>query len=546
MKKLFQLIHTSSHRTGQWHYSISRIVAFSLAFQLLISQTMVAYAETPGLSDTGSAAFSQNEPEIPGIPEVGDNMGEVVAAGDFNGDTFADLAIGNPGEAISTTTRAGSVTILYGSANGLITQSSEGFSQNTGDIPGASETDDTMGDALATGDFNGDSFTDLAVGVPGEDIGDTANAGSVIIIYGSVDGLRDQGSVAFSQDTGAIPGAAEANDSMGAALATGDFNGDSFTDLAIGCPGEAIGTTGLAGSVIVLYGSTNGLSDQNSIGFSQNTGDIPGIAEASDRMGSALVAGDFNHDSFIDLAIGNPGEALGTETLAGSVTILYGSANGLRDQGSVAFSQDTGNVPGAAEAGDRMGAALASGDYNGDGHADLAVGVPSEDLGAANRAGSVIILYGSATGISDNGSAAFTQDTGDIPGVPETGDNIGAALTAGDFNRDSFVDLAVGIPNENIGTTEDAGGVLILYGSANGLSDKSSEDFSQNTGDVPGVPEEGDTMGKAVTSGDFNGDSFIDLAVGVPGESIANAADAGSVLVLYAQSVKVFLPLITR
>jgi hypothetical protein len=470
MKKRIQRINESSlHRTGKGQDTVSRIFAFTIAFLLFTTQTMVARAETPGLSDIGSAAFSQNEPEIPGIPEVGDTMGDVVAAGDFNGDAFVDLAIGNPGEAISTTTRAGSVTILYGSTNGLLAQGSEGFSQNTGDIPGAPETDDTMGDALATGDFNGDNFTDLAVGVPGEDIGDTANAGSVIIIYGSVDGLRDQGSIAFSQDTGAIPGAAEANDQMGAALTTGDFNGDSFMDLAVGCPGEAIGTTGLAGAVIVLYGSTNGLSDQNSVGFSQNTGDIPGAAEAGDRMGSALAAGDFNHDSFIDLAIGNPGEALGTETLAGSVTILYGSTNGLSDQGSVAFSQDTGNVPGAAEAGDQMGAALAAGDYNGDGHADLAVGVPSEDLGAANRAGSVIILYGSATGISDKGSAAFSQNSGDIPGIPETGDNIGAAITAGDFNRDSFVDLAVGIPNENIGTTDDAGGVLILYGSVNGL-----------------------------------------------------------------------------
>src|ERR671912_1857643 len=40
----------------------------------------------------------------------------------------------------------------------------------------------------------------------------------------------------------------------------------------------------------------------------------------------------------------------------------------------------------------------AAGDFNGDGFADLAVGAPGEDVGAAGDAGAVNVLYGSAGG----------------------------------------------------------------------------------------------------------------------------------------------------
>lgn len=90
------------------------------------------------------------------------------------------------------------------------------------------------------GDFNGDGFADLAVGVPGEDTpAGTGNSGAVNIIYGSANGLTGDGSVPtprfFSQNAVGVPGdGSEPNDYFGAALAAGDFNGDRFSDLAIG------------------------------------------------------------------------------------------------------------------------------------------------------------------------------------------------------------------------------------------------------------------------------------------------------------------------
>src|SRR4051794_4697788 len=116
-------------------------------------------------------------------------------------------------------------------------------------------------------DFNHDGFDDLAVGVPGEDIGTVADAGAVNVIYGgggisvlNPGGLKSAGNRVFSQDTPGVEGVAEKGDRFGSALAWGDFNHDGFDDLAVGVPGEDIGTVVNAGAVNVLFGSASGLT----------------------------------------------------------------------------------------------------------------------------------------------------------------------------------------------------------------------------------------------------------------------------------------------
>jgi len=187
-----------------------------------------------------------------------------VSRGDFNGDGFADLAIGMPGEdASATIPDSGAVIVLYGSRNGLVavTAASLGvpapqyFSQATSGISGVNESVDRFGAALAAGEFNGDDYSDLAIGVPGEDIPfegrSLTNAGRVVILYGSPAGLAASGpnrilapqSVDLSNHekvARSISGDQQEifveRAEFGSSLAWGDFDADGAGDLAVGAP----------------------------------------------------------------------------------------------------------------------------------------------------------------------------------------------------------------------------------------------------------------------------------------------------------------------
>ena len=114
---------------------------------------------------------------------------------------------------------------------------------------------------MAAGDFNRDGFADLAIGAFGEALGFLSAAGVVHILYGSAKGLTAKGNQVFHQDRPGVQETAEGSDFFGFALTAGDFNGDDFADLAVGAPGEAIGTASRAGGIVhILYGTTDGLS----------------------------------------------------------------------------------------------------------------------------------------------------------------------------------------------------------------------------------------------------------------------------------------------
>ena len=475
------------------------------------------------------AAPSQPERRSATSPSPTAAAGAVSVEADFDNDGFADLAIGVPREGVGAAELAGAVTILEGSANGLTGAGSQLLVQGSGGVPDTAEPFDFFGNALAAGDFNNDTFVDLAVGAPGEDLTTIPDAGAVTVLYGSASGLSATGSQFFSQDTPGVLGAAEAEDGFGAALGVGDFNNDGLDDLAIGVPSEGVGAASQAGAVNVLYGGASGLTATGNQQWLQGSGGIGGVAEAGDQFGFALTSRDFNNDSFADLAIGTPFEDVGTTSDAGAINVLYGSAARLAATGNQQWLQGSGGVIGVAEASDFFGAALAAGDFNNDSFADLAAGTPFEDVGTTLDAGAINILYGSANRLSATGNQQWRQGSGGIIGVAEDGDLFGFALAAGDFNNNGFDDLAIGAIAEDIGATQDAGAVNVLYGSAARLTATGNQQFFQSSGGLVGTAEEGDFVGAALSTGDYNNDSFADLAIGVPFEDVGTLLDAGAV-----------------
>jgi hypothetical protein len=382
-----------------------------------------------------------------------------------------------------------------------------------------------------TGDFNGDGFSDLAIGVPNEDVVGTIDGGGVNVVYGSMTGLITAGNQWWTQDSPGIGDAAEPSDWFGSAAAAGDFNADGFDDLAIGVPLEDAPED--SGAVNVIYGSATGLTSTGSQVWSQNSNGIGDVREPGEQFGRALTTADFNHDGASDLAIGVPFERVNKRAHAGAVNVIYGSPTGLTSAGNQFWTQDSSGIIGSSEKGDRFGAALGVGDFNGDSFADLAVGVPNEDVGKKADAGAVNVTYGSVTGLSSAGNQLWIQDSPGIGGSSETNDLSGYAVTAADFDHDGFDDLAVGVPFEDIVARANAGAVNVIYGSATRLRSAGNQLWSQDSSGIANTAEARDEFGFAVVAEDFNGDLSADLAIGVPGED--PPTNAGAVAIIYGR-----------
>jgi hypothetical protein len=472
--------------------------------------------------------------EINTSPQAGgDHFGDALASCDFNGDGFDDLAVGVPDEDVGAAVDAGAVNVLYGGAGGLTGANSQFLHQDSPDVEGTAAPGNHFGKALAAGDFNHDGFCDLAVGIPGQDCGAIVDAGAVQVLYGSPAGLSAANDQVWDQDTTDVEGSCGTEDHFGSALAAADFDADGFADLAIGVPDEDVGSVVDAGAVNVLYGSAGGLSAANDQVWDQNSANISNSAEEGDHFGSALGAGDFNGDGFADLAVGVPDEDAGSIVDAGAVNVLYGRASGLSSVNSQFWDQNSPGIDGVADEGDRFGSALAAGDFSGDGFADLAIGVPGEDVGSIVDAGAVNVLYGTRTGLSYLGDQLWDRNKVGIDGDPGAEDHFGSALAAGDFDHDGFADLAVGVPDDDVGAIVDAGAVNVLYGSRSGLTATGSQLWHQDRPNVEDSSETGDHFGSALTAGDFNDDTFADPAIGVPAEDVGAVVDAGAVNVLY-------------
>lgn len=389
-------------------------------------------------------------------------------------------------------------------------------------VDGGSERGDRFGFSLASGDFNGDKADDLAVGVPGEGLGNISSAGAVNVVYGrshqsgqarTKSGLKGDGSQLWHQDM-LIPGQSEGGDSFGFSLASGDFTGDKCDDLAVGVPYEKVKGENKAGAIYIVRGSSQGLTN-NSYQFLYQDTIGKGKSEEGDNFGYSLASGNFDGDEYEDLAIGVPNEDVeekdtGYVKDAGYVNVLFGYKDGLRKKNDGGWYQERRG--GNSEKGDQYGYSLASGDFNGDEYDDLAVGVPREDIKNKNDAGAVNILYGSNFGFLEGKHIQLIQEYPILEKF-EGDDLFGYSLASGNFNGDKYDDLAIGVPHEDVAIKDNkAGAVDILYGSKDRFNRTKAEHLYQ----TKGKPEYNDRFGMAVASGDFDNNGRYDLAVGVP------------------------------
>ncbi|MFN7941986.1 MAG: VCBS repeat-containing protein [Thermoanaerobaculia bacterium] len=400
----------------------------------------VIYGSAAGLSMANAWYISQPwNGTDPAVQEAGDHFGCALAAGDFDDDGADDLAVGVCNETVGGAAEAGAVDVFYGIAGGhlgnpdlILTEPSPvagrhfGRSLAAGDIDGDGSDElvaaqatggfyffygslgglaatgsflfDGGGTTIAIGDFNGDSFADVVLGGPFAGW----TAGDAFVYEGTALGLNLTAADWLRQDfmvNDADDGGNEADDRFGEAMLAADLDGDGYDDLVIGAPGEDVGEEGDeaedGGAVYVVRGSSSGLDLANAAYWTEwslvtQFNPFPG-----DGFGTALAAGDSDHDGYLELAVGCPYRNTG-QLQAGQVILLAGSATGPTDIGVArAWEQGSPAVPDDSEPSDHFGRVLAFGDFDRDLEADLAIAAPDEDDGVGHvDLGAVTVLRG--------------------------------------------------------------------------------------------------------------------------------------------------------
>ncbi|MGW6969937.1 VCBS repeat-containing protein [Streptomyces zaomyceticus] len=402
-------------------------------------------------------------PEPLGVPALA-AAGCAGTEADFNGDGIRDTVIADPEAAVAGVSKAGVVHVVYGGSAGTLELTQEVANA------GPSEEGDRFGHALAVYDADLDGCADLAIGTPYEDIGTQADSGRAVVVHGSPAGLgAGKATVEYVQQTGLLAAiAAEPQDWMGYAVAAGKTRaGVPF--LAVGMPGEDIGTGVDAGAFVYISGSTTVTAGVVNQDVTTTAGAVPDAVESYDRFGEVIVATpDF-------LVAGSPGEAQGTIDQSGAVTIFNHELTSKVPKPLNAITQDSPNVTGGCEMGDGFGTALAAMTPSAPGGAGpkllLAVGTPGEDLAAVDG-GSVQVFSIDAAGAYDE-TAWIDQDGANIDDKVEAGDHFGQSLVAHSVSALRPAYLAIGVPGQDAAGVADRGAVhtFLIY-EPNGASDR--------------------------------------------------------------------------
>jgi hypothetical protein len=358
-----------------------------------------------------SGAPIENHVAIPG-PGPDALFGTSVAfAGDVNADGFSDLVIGAPGK---PGIRAGEVVVILGGLYSVLDLVDDAT------LVGPSP-DSRFGASVAgAGDVNGDGFADIVIGAP------QVGSGLAYVHLGGPTIAEQADGLLVDGDAGA---------SFGASVSSaGDVDADGLSDVIVGAPED--GTAD--GRAFLYLGATSAMQAPPPDAVFVAAGLRTGVAVAG--------VGDRNGDSFGDLAVGTPEFGASSE---GVVHVFYG--------GPGAFDEIFDEVIAGTDISRYAGNAIAGGDFNGDGLADIAVGASAVDSG-------------------DNG-AVFVSFAGGTPALEasllgfEPASRFGTSVATADINADGCDDLLVGAPRQD----SQEGRVHVYLGAPSGSFDQGAD-----------------------------------------------------------------------
>jgi hypothetical protein len=466
---------------------------------------------------------------------AGDQAG-AIAAGDFNGDGIADVALAaafSDGPDGGRADAGAAYVFLSPFEPGEERDAAAGEQDFT--IYGAA-AGDQLGRSLAAGDVDGDGIDDILVGSPFADgpAGDRTDSGRVDIVMGSqVAGqgprtldlaLGGAGLTVF----GASPG-----DLAGFSLATARLNDDQPADVIIGAfwasgPDE---TRSMAGEV---YGVHGGAGRTGTLDLASASADVRVYgAAAGDRLGEGVAAGDVNGDGLDDLVLPAPfAMNLSGVKDAGRTYVIHSPAAAEIDLASFTPAVTVYGV----DDGDQLGHISVAGDTDADGKADLLLTAVSADgpENSVDLAGEAALLRGASLKPTVDVAAGAADS---IIYGRDREDRLGRSATMGDMDGDGRMELLLGAPGGAgaDSNTPGAGEVYVLP------AELGPEETAPGPGRVFYGSDAGDALASEVfgrnplAAADLDGDGRDELLVVAPlADGVGNQRqDCGEAVILF-------------
>ena len=397
---------------------------------------------------------------------AGERAGSSVSStGDLNGDGIDDLVIG--------TGTTGDCYVVWGRSTAFAPLLSlASLDQTQGLVlTGLSAEEAVDVNVNAAGDVNGDGLSDLLIGVPAANVGSAEQAGKSYVVFGragSFPASLDLTTLGIGE--GIVIQGENAGDRAGASVSgAGDVNRDGIDDVIIGAPYADPDGVQNAGIAYVVYGQPGWSTSLFSLSSVDGTnGFVVTGTDPEDWLGcSVSEAGDFNGDGGDDILVG-ANHLDSTQSTYGGDGTVYVFLSPSSSLPAYNLRDSRSEIPLCGI--DMEGAAGVSvdtaGDVNGDGRADLIIGVPR--TGDGQPLDETYVVFGFTTDpykdyeldlSSLDGSNGFT-----VSGIA-AGDQLGKSVSrAGDVNGDGFDDLIIGMPGADPEGIDGAGQCYVLFG----------------------------------------------------------------------------------
>ena len=401
------------------------------------------------------------------VPHSGDGVGRDLATVDLDRDGRVELAVGGSEQ----------IWLFPCDDDGPVAGAETNY------VPSGYAPPGYYGHALAAaGDLDGDGYDDLVAGASRE-TSLSGGDGAAYVDYGSPTGVDT------SREEQLVSPDAVGGSEFGSALASGDVNGDGYSDLAIGAWSHAhLASTG---AVYLFLGGAAGIEPVAAT-------ELLPLGGEDSYLGTSVAMGDVDGDGLDDVVAGGP------ELRPGAVYLYPGDASGADPTAEVRVQASDGL------SGDDLGRAVGVGDLDDDGYRDVAVGAPNA-VTDRSSAGAVYLYPGSSAGIVTSAEEKLVSSAAEDRG------SFGAPLVANvDLDLDGRDDVVVLGP-----TTGDHGVVSVWFGSTGTLA----ADEVLLT-----IPAEADIRAlHSLAVGDVDADGLPDVLLGAPYDASISGALVGAV-----------------